>query len=31
MEGKEVFKLAVNAMVGAGKTVLEEAGITPTR
>ena len=29
MEGKEVFKLAVNAMVGAGKNVLEEAGITP--
>lgn len=29
MEGKEVFKLAVNAMVGAGKSVLEEAGITP--
>ena len=29
MEGKEVFKLAVNAMVNAGKNVLEEAGITP--
>ncbi|MDR0933350.1 MAG: ketoacyl-ACP synthase III [Victivallales bacterium] len=29
MEGKEVFKLAVNAMVSAGKTVLDEAGITP--
>lgn len=29
MEGKEVFKLAVNAMVGSGKKVLEEAGITP--
>ncbi len=28
MEGKEVFKLAVNAMVGSGKNVLEEAGIT---
>jgi len=29
MEGKEVFKLAVNGMVGAGKKVLEEAGVSP--
>ncbi len=29
MEGQEVFKAAVGAMVGACKNVLEEAGVTP--
>ena len=28
MEGKEVFKLAVNAMVGACKEVMDKAGVT---
>ncbi len=29
MAGKEVFKLAVNAMVSAGRQVLEDSGIAP--
>ncbi len=29
MAGKEVFKLAVNAMVSAGKKVLDDAGVSP--
>ncbi len=29
MEGQEVFKLAVNGMVGSCRNVMEEAGVTP--
>ena len=30
MEGKEVFKLAVGAMVGAAKEVLAQSGVAPS-